>query len=163
MAIKSKIYRFEIVGQPPRKSNQRQIKWVYRKKGDPRRATKGARRPIVAKSDAAIAWVNEAIKQVPEEFKLQLGSLEESLGIAFFITYRDERPDLSAELICDMLQEAGVIADDRYLREKHLYWYKSKERQGVRVLLFSSLDDPLLVQVRDLFLDCLEDRKGSMA
>ena len=156
------IYRFEIVGQPPRKSNNRVIRWVYRSKSDPKRKTHGPMRPIVAKSDEAIAWVNEAIEQVPEDFKLMLGSLEEPLGITFFITYRNERPDLSAELICDMLQDAGMLKDDRYLREKHLYWYKNKERQGVKILLFSSLDDPILIQVRDLFLDCLEDRNGSM-
>ena len=156
------IYRFEIVGQPPRKSNNRVIRWVARRKNDPKRHTKGPMRPIVAKSDEAIAWVNESIKRVPPDFKLQLGSLKEPLAIVFFVTYRDERPDLSAELICDMLQEAGVLADDRYLREKHLYWFKNPDRQGVKILLFSSLDDPILVKVRDLFLDCLEDRNGSM-
>lgn len=161
MAEKPLIYRFEIVGQPPRKSNNRVIRWIYRNKNDPKRKTHGLKRPINAKSDEAIAWVVDAIRQVPDEFKLALGSLKESLAIAFFITYRDERPDLSAELICDMLQKAKVLQDDRYLREKHLYWYKNKERQGVKVLLFSSLDDPLLVQVRRLFLDCLNG-KGSM-
>ena len=155
------IYRFEIVGQPPRKSNNRVIRWVYRSKNDPNRH-KGSKRPINAKSDKAIAWVKGAIEQIPEDFKLDLGNLEEPLGIVFFITYRDERPDLSAELICDMLQKAGVLKDDRYLREKHLYWYKNKERQGVKVLLFTSFDDPILNQVRDLFLDCLEDRNGVM-
>lgn len=158
----SLIYRFEIVGQPARKSNQRQIKWIYRKKSDPKRHTKGAKRPIVIKSDKAIAWMKEAIAQVPAEFKLGLGSLKVPLGITFFITYRNERPDLSAELICDMLEEAGVISNDRYLREKHLYWFKNRERQGVKILIFSSLDDPILNQARDLFLDCLPGKKGVM-
>lgn len=155
------VYYLEIAGQPPRKSNNRVIRWVWRRANDPKRRTHSPKRPIVAKSDQAIAWVSDAIEQIPDEYKAELGDLEHPLGIVFFITYRDERPDLSAELICDMLQEAGVLKDDRYLREKHLYWYKNKDRQGVKILLFSSLESETLESIKDMFLAFLPDQNGS--
>ena len=156
------IYFFEIIGQPFRKSNQRQIKWVYRRKNDPKRYTHGAKRPIVTKSEGAIAWVKEAISQVPNEIKLKLGTLKDPLGVVFFITYRSEKSDLSSELICDMMQAAGIVKDDRYLREKHEYFFKNPLMQGVKVLLFSTIDDPILVEIRQQFINLLPDKKGAM-
>ena len=40
-----------------------------------------------------------------------------------------------AELVLDMLQKAGVIADDRYVYALHLYKHFSKDRPGVSITI----------------------------
>jgi len=109
-------------GQPPRKSNNRR---VVRTGGKTR----------VIKSQKALAWVKQAITLTPVYAKLELGSLDRPLTVTMHIYYETRRPDLSGELVLDMMQKAGIIKDDRYVYELHLFKHFSKERPGVRVTI----------------------------
>jgi len=109
-----------INGQPPRKSNNRRI--VYQ-----------GNRPRVIKSQKALDWTKSALLQVPDHAKLNLGSLDDPLCINMDIWYETRRPDLSGELVLDMLQKAGVIADDRYVYALHLYKHFDRAAPGVGI------------------------------
>jgi Holliday junction resolvase RusA-like endonuclease len=77
--------------------------------------------PFSCKSDAALQWVDDALRQIPGSARLGLGSKEQPLCISFWVRYASRRPDLSVELIMDVLQKAGVISDDRWVYETHAY------------------------------------------
>lgn len=117
-----------IEGQPPRKSNSRQIVTNWR-----------TGKPISIKSRAARQWVQDAIRQIPAEAKQGLGNADKPLAITFVVWYKTRRPDLSIELVLDMLGEAGVISDDRHNYERHVYKMFDKERPGVWIKI-----EPLL-------------------
>ena len=91
-----------INGQPPRKSNNRRIILINKK-------------PRLIKSAAAIQWVKDAILQIPQSSRKKLGRPGHPVSISCMITYRNRLPDLSVELLLDVLQKAGVISDDRYV------------------------------------------------
>ena len=118
--------RIELVirGQPPRKSNSREIvrnrrtgKWM------------------VIKSKAARKWMADAIKQVPTAAKLGIGSAEHPLKVTYHVFYASRRPDLSTELIKDMLEAAGVISNDRHIYQEHAYKFFDKHHPRVHVVV----------------------------
>jgi Holliday junction resolvase RusA-like endonuclease len=112
-----------IEGQPPRKSNSRRIV-----------VNRQTKKPMLIKSREALNWVKAAIDQVaPELRELRMGSADKPLAIVFIVYYKTRRPDLSVELIMDMLQEAGVISDDRYVYETHAYKNFDPENPGVEI------------------------------
>ena len=111
-----------IHGQPPRKSNSRR---VVRNNG----------RVRVIKSDQALQWVQDAVKQIPHHARQGIGSLERPIRATFNVYYETRRPDLSVELVLDTLQKAGVISDDRHVYEVHAYKWFSKDRPGVYCVL----------------------------
>jgi len=109
-----------IDGQPPRKSNSRRI------------AKQGGKTRVI-KSRAALDWTEAAILQVPADARRQVGSAERPLAVTMNIFYTSHRPDLSGELVLDMLQRAGVIKDDRYVYHLHLFKHFSKNEPGVLI------------------------------
>jgi Holliday junction resolvase RusA-like endonuclease len=111
---------FTIRGQPPRKSNSRRI--VYNKQTG---------KPRLIKSDKALQWVEDAMKQIPAQARQGIGDPKHPVRATFHVTYKTRRSDLSVELVLDMLQQAGVIADDRYVFEVHAYKWIDKELAGV--------------------------------
>jgi Holliday junction resolvase RusA-like endonuclease len=115
---------FWIAGQPPRKSNSRQI--VRRGRNGP---------PMIIKSQEARNWTQAALLQVPTNAKKNLGSAKQPLAVSMDIYYTSHRPDLSGELVLDMLQKAGVIKDDRYVYAWHLYKHFDKKRPGVSIAI----------------------------
>lgn len=118
------IVKLWIEGQPPRKSNSRQI-MTNHKKG----------RPMVVKSKGAREWVDSALKQITGDKKLSLGSPTVSLRVTCYVFYKTKRPDLSIELVLDTLQKAEVISDDRHVYIHHAYKLFSKKVQGVYVIV----------------------------
>jgi Holliday junction resolvase RusA-like endonuclease len=116
-----------ITGQPPRKSNQRQL--VRRGRG------KNAR-PMFIKSKEARAYVKHFKEIVSEEDQQQHGSLDENLRVDIAVWYTSRRPDLSVELILDCLEAAKVIKNDRYIREVHTYGFVDKENPRIKLRLF---------------------------
>ena len=123
--------RLYISGQPPRKANSRQI--GYRWSTD---SQSGLRRkvPFSRKSDSALQWVSDALRQIPGSARLGVGSKDHPLRITFWVRYASRRPDLSIELVLDMLQQAGVISDDRWVYETHAY-KEIHQEAGVHVLI----------------------------
>ncbi len=118
---------FIITGQPPRKSNQRMI--VSRGRGGP---------PMVIKSKEAREYLSHFIASVPEKYRdLNLGSLKDDLRLDIIVWYTSRRPDLSVELIKDCIEAAGVIKNDRYIREEHLYGFVDKQDPRTSIRLYS--------------------------
>lgn len=116
--------RLHLSGQPPRKSNSRRIA---------RNRRTGA--PMVIKSSAALAWVESALLEIPPAARRNVGGPDHPLAITFWVRYASRRPDLSVELILDVLQQAGVIRDDRYVFETHAFKEICPSDPGVEILI----------------------------
>lgn len=112
---------FWLPGQPPRKSNSRMV--VRDRRG----------RTRVIKSPEARAWVAEALARIVPEDRRELGSSERPLSIQFDCYYESRRPDLSVELVLDVLERAGVIANDRHVHAYTARKHFSKAHPGVWV------------------------------
>lgn len=112
-----------IPGQPPRKSNSRRIVRNHR-----------TGHPMLIKSAEARSWAAQAIAGMsPQLRQLQLGSAERPLRIEFECVYESRRPDLSVELILDVLERAGVISNDRWVYQYTARKRFDKEHPGVRI------------------------------
>lgn len=78
-------------------------------------------KPFSARSDEVKRYMADFAMQVPPEAKIGLGSMESPLRAivtAWWLSYRN---DADFEIIWDCLQECGVVYNDRWIREKHLY------------------------------------------
>lgn len=111
----------EVLGEPASKSNSRRL---VRVRGIPR----------VIKSEKAIKYKKLFLSQVSEDHPIE-GDIE--LGVV--VWYATRRPDLDVSLIMDLLQEAGVIVNDRQIKIIKAYHQIDKENPrsfiGVRRLL----------------------------
>jgi Holliday junction resolvase RusA-like endonuclease len=114
------VLTMEILGQPPRKSNSRRItKWGG-----------------IIKSDEALQYVQDFILQA-QYYGEPLGNLNQDLRVDIAVWYKNRRPDLSIELILDCLEKAGVIKNDRYVREHHVYGFVDKENPRVHIKIYT--------------------------
>ena len=114
------ILNFWLHGQPPRKSNSRRVVFQNGK-------------TRVIKSAAALQWVQDALLQIPADCRVRMGSAEQPVEVVLHIYYESRRPDLSGELVLDVLQAGGVIANDRYVEHLDLWKHYSDHRPGVDV------------------------------
>lgn len=122
---------FTVTGQPPRKSNQRMI--VRRGRGGS---------PMVIKSKKAREYVDHFIASIPEEYQtLNAGTLDDDLRLDIIVWYINRRSDLSVELIKDCIEAAGIIKNDRYVREEHLYGFVDKENPRTKIRLYRITSD----------------------
>lgn len=79
-------------------------------------------KPFSAKSSKAERWIRDAVLEVPAEYRnLRLGSINAQLRIITTLFASSYRRDVDVEVVYDALQLAGVITNDRWLREKLLY------------------------------------------
>lgn len=73
---------------------------------------------------------------VPQEYRnLALGSVTEPLSASVTVFYPSRRSDLDCALVYDCLQASGVVANDRYIVEKHEFAKVDKERPRVEIEL----------------------------
>lgn len=109
MTVTQGINSFEgtIRGQVYSKANSRKLVHHYGK-------------PMFIKSDGARAFESSAILQLQAMFRRRK-PLTGDLVIECTIYYPNKRQDLDASLVFDVLQKAGVIENDRQLREHHLF------------------------------------------
>lgn len=123
------VVQFWLPGQPPRKSNSRQMA---------KRKSKKTGRTYLApiKSPEAQAWCESAAWDIPRGARLGLGSADAPLSIVFHVFYKTRKPDLSIELILDVLQKNGVISDDRHVYHYEAFKHFSKEYPGVFVQIY---------------------------
>lgn len=99
------IARGTIQGTLPSMKNQRQIA----------RAGRGGR-PILIKSKKARAYEQIALRQIPHN--VRVNTLHD-VALTVYVYYPNRRHDVDIELLCDILQKAGVVKNDRQFRVKH--------------------------------------------
>ena len=89
------------------------------------------------KSDKANSYVGSFLAQVPPELRrLAIGGPQSLLRANVSVWYRDWRSDVDVELIYDCLQLAGVVSNDRWIREKFVYGaHIDKDNPRVHVIL----------------------------
>lgn len=100
-------------------------------KANSRRAVAGGR---FIKSQAALEFERDALIQIKHAFKGR-NPIGGDVGIEVTIWYRSKRSDLSPELVFDCLQKAGVLFNDRQIREysARKEWDKTRPRVQLTV------------------------------
>jgi hypothetical protein len=101
---------FTVLGEPGRKSNGRRIMMNH-----------ATGRPMLVKSKKALNYCSSFMTQVPDEAKVGMGSEKEPLALWAHIYYASNRPDVSSELLMDLLEKAGVVLNDRWIKTQVLY------------------------------------------
>jgi Holliday junction resolvase RusA-like endonuclease len=130
---------FTILGQPQSKANSRVLSTI---------GPKDARRTILRKSNEALQWESDALRQIPPKARLRL---EGQVSVTIRIWYASERPDLDESLVLDVLQDrwskknaitgkrelvqAGVYRNDRQVREKHVFHAIDRRNPRVDVVI----------------------------
>jgi hypothetical protein len=75
------------------------------------------------------------LRQITGDKRQQVGGKSQPLAITFWIRYGNDTCDMSHELILDMLQDADVISNDRWVYETHSYKSIDRENPGVDILI----------------------------
>jgi len=114
---------FTVLGDLPRKSNSRRL---FR--------NRSTGRPIIVKSAKALNYEGSFAAQVTSVSK-NIFRENDKIMLSAQIYYSSRRPDLSDELLCDLLEKTGIIHNDRALVEKHLYKGLDKDNPRVEVVL----------------------------
>ena len=118
------LMEFEILGEPGSKGNSRQIV-----------TNQNTGRPMVIKSRKSLEYEHIFNMQVNGSMALGLGSPEERLAIWVLVYYRSHRPDVSIELIKDLMEKAGIISNDRYIKAHFIFGEidKNNPRSLIRI------------------------------
>lgn len=113
-----------IVGEPASKSNSRQLVRI------------GGKWRLIKSKKARdyVASVARQVKPLPEAEMLRA-----PIAMQAHVYYASERPDLDPSLILDALQ-GRVYANDRAVREMHLYHHIDREQPRAVVTLFEIHD-----------------------
>lgn len=119
------VLRLCIDGQPARKSNGRRIV-----------TNKRTQKPMSIKSEEALDYSDSFLKQVPGEAKVGLGGPGDPLFLMAEIFYKSNRSDISVELVKDLLQEAGVVFNDRYIKGEVLFGRVDKNYPRTVITLY---------------------------
>ncbi|MDI6788444.1 MAG: RusA family crossover junction endodeoxyribonuclease [Planctomycetota bacterium] len=90
-------------------------------------------RPIFVKSAKALEVVEDFTRQIKGQWKKPPITTE--LGIMADIYYPSRRQDLDGELLCDILQTAGVIKNDRQIVSKAYRKFIDKKNPRVELEL----------------------------
>ncbi len=119
---------FTVIGELGRKSNQRRI--VTNPATD---------KPMIIKSAKAMSYERTFLKQVPEEAKLGVGDADHPLMLWAHIYYASNRPDVSTELLQDLLEKAEVVRNDRWFKQFMTYGAVDKENPRVELRIYRIL------------------------
>ena len=106
-----------ILGEPCSKANQRRL--VKGKGG----------RPMFIKSAKALAYIEEAKKQLDE---MDLEPIQGDVRVGIRIWYKTRRPDLDESLILDLLQ-GYAYENDRQVKEKHVYHELDRDNPRAKI------------------------------
>jgi Holliday junction resolvase RusA-like endonuclease len=124
--MSNELLEFVILGEPASKANSRRL--VYNKK---------TKRPLFIKSDKARSYLKDFQKQCPVKKPL----LEGDLSVTMTIFYASRRPDLDESLILDAM-EKRIYANDRQVREKHIFHRLDKENPRTLISIAPRESDP---------------------
>jgi len=81
------------------------------------RRTPSKRNPFVThKNPGCRSFERDFMQQVPRSAMLAMGAVNRPLKVTATVFYRDFRSDVDMECCCDLLQKAGVVRNDRYIR-----------------------------------------------
>lgn len=106
------------------------------------------RKPTIVKSEEALAY-EKAVVKAAKLARLNELKLDGQLALDVVVYQENLRRDLDVELLCDCLQEAGVIKNDRSLWQK--FAWRRVDREIPRVeFRIRTLNGPVHVQ-EDLF------------
>lgn len=133
------IVKFTILGEAASKANSRKIVTL-------------AGRTASVKSDKALGFEAMALRQIPPKARVRF---DVPVRVTMRMFYASERPDLDESLVLDVLQDryitrftkrpdgskekarvllqAGVYANDRLVREKHVFWGLDKKNPRVEI------------------------------
>lgn len=156
--------RFTILGEPASKANSRELATI---------GPKSNRRTILRKSDKALDYEHDALRQIPPAARQRI---EGPVRVTLRIFYASERPDLDESIVLDVLQDRyktettperhtvsngmhtikpaekarvlvqhGVYRNDRQVREKHIFHGIDKRNPRTEVLV-----EPLQAQQMEL-------------
>ena len=109
---------YTILGNLSSKSNSRQIGKKYQDSPTGRKLV-----PFSRKSDEALQWTVDCLRQIPRPRQSYAGPV--SLSVVVY--YRDMRPDLDTALLHDALQKSGIIVNDRQIQQVHAWRRVSKK------------------------------------
>ena len=117
---------FVILGQVPSLKNSRPIR-RNRKTG----------KPFSARSDEAQRYIADFGLSVPLEYRnIGLGGPNKALLRAIVtVFYSSWRSDLDLAIVYDCLQHAGIVSNDRWIREKHEYAEVDPNNPRVEIVL----------------------------
>ncbi len=110
--------KFVIYGEPASKANSRKI--IINKR---------TLKPQVIKSDKANRYLRDFVLQCPKPKH----PINNHVVLTAHIYYASDRPDLDESVIMDGLQKAGIIKNDRLIREKHIYKFIDKVNPRVEI------------------------------
>ena len=115
---------FVINGEPRSKANNRILLWKQKR---------------IIKNKKAQDYMNNFILQgaiIRNKYKDTVQFPIESVTVlTAWLYYASHRPDLDESLVMDGLEKAGIIKNDRQIREKHIYWKLDKENPRAKILL----------------------------
>lgn len=139
--------RFTILGEPASKANSREIGLL--KFTDKATGIKKSR-PMVRKSDKAIAYVQSALRQIPPPCRVMFDC---PVFVAMTIFYASERPDLDETVILDVLQaqyigkgadrslaQRGVYLNDRQVRARAVFHAIDKVHPRAEIVVVPLID-----------------------
>jgi hypothetical protein len=125
-----------ILGEPASKANSRELATI---------GPRDNRRTILRKSDKALNYEKDALRQIPPMARIQLSV---PVRVTMRIYYTSERPDLDESVILDVLQnrykgsgerreliQKGVYVNDRQVREKHIFWGIDKANPRAEIIV----------------------------
>jgi Holliday junction resolvase RusA-like endonuclease len=135
--------RFTIIGEAASKANSRELATI---------GPKDKRRTILRKSDKALGFEFDALRQIPPAARQRI---EGPVRVWLRIWYASERPDLDETIVLDVLQDrwkrpksavagvtlprvlvqAGVYRNDRQVREKHVYHGIDRKNPRVEIAI----------------------------
>ena len=98
---------FVVLGQPVSMKNRRQM-FKNRRTG----------KLYPGKSDEAMSYSASFLAQVPLWARLGIGSMNRLIRSEIVAYYASWRSDLDLEFVYDLLQKAGVVSNDRWIRQK---------------------------------------------
>lgn len=106
-----------VMGQLPSMKNRRRII-----------PGRGKRRPMIIKSEEAMAYEEAFLASIPPEKRIGYGG---PVSLKVRVWYQSRRSDLSTELLMDLLQKAGIILNDRQV--VHVEAFKGLDPERPRV------------------------------
>ncbi len=111
---------------------------------------------MLVKSKEALQYEESFDEQVPDDLRLGIGSLKSPLRLDIVVFYSSNRPDVSVELVMDCLENSGVVKNDRYIKEQHIYGFVDKYNPRVELIL-----TPLSVDRKPPFQISKASRNGN--